>query len=383
VARLLDDRQPVADVPAGDQPEMAAWRSGGWRTANTALLTAAAVVIVVAGMRAAAGILVPFMLAVFVAVICAPLLHGMRRHRVPTSLSIIAILLVMLAAIVVFVGAVERAIRGFTQKLPEYQVAFQVQTDRLWLWLEDLGIEVPDDALPEMFNLQAVLGHLGTIASTLGDLLTTTFIIVIVAIFILLESAALPDKMRLRHGLSSAAWLRIRQIVADVRRYMFLKTVMSLFTGALVALGLLLLGVDFPILLGTIAFALNYIPTIGSIVAAVPGVLLAFVEFGLGTGAITALGYLVVNIGISNGIEPRYFGQGLGLSPLVVILSVLFWGWVLGPMGMLVSVPLTMSVKIALESDEHTRWLAVLMGGRPKQRLGGQRKLAPTPAETN
>ena len=128
---------------------------------------------------------------------------------------------------------------------------------------------------------------------------------------------------------------------------------------------LLILGVDFPILLGVLAFALNYIPEIGSIVAAVPGILLAFVEFGLGTSVLVAAGYVVINIGVSNGIEPRYLGDGLGLSPLVVILSVLLWGWVLGPMGMLLSVPLTMSVKIALESDEAPHWLALLMSGPP------------------
>jgi predicted PurR-regulated permease PerM len=250
--------------------------------------------------------------------------------------------------------------------------------DTLWQWLEAYGIEVPDATLREYFDPQSLIRYLGTVASTLGDVLVTTFIIVIVAIFILLEGSALPDKIRGADGLSLETWTRLRQIVADVRRYMFLKTVMSLLTGALVALWLLALGVEFPILLGVLAFALNYIPTIGSIVAAVPGILLAFIEFGLGTAALTTLAYIVINIGISNGIEPRYLGHGLGLSPLVVILSVLFWGWVLGPMGMLLSVPLTMTVKIALESSDDTRWLAVLMSARPRRRarLGAGRRLA-------
>jgi predicted PurR-regulated permease PerM len=218
------------------------------------------------------------------------------------------------------------------------------------------------------------------IAAKLRDILTMTFMVVIVAIFILLEGSALPDKVRRVPGVSSEAWIHLSQIVADLRRYMFLKTVMSLLTGALVALWLLLLGVDFAILLGVLAFALNYIPVIGSIVAALPGILLAFIEFGLGTGVITAVGYVVINVAVSNGIEPRYFGNGLGLSPLVVIVSVLFWGWVLGPMGMLLSVPLTMSLKIALESDEGTRWLAVLMGGRPRpQRVWRRGRLPADP----
>ena len=224
-------------------------------------------------------------------------------------------------------------------------------------------------------------GPAATVAGALGDVLVTTFIVVLVAIFILLEGSALPEKMRGVHGLSSDTWQRLSQIVADVRRYMFLKTVMSLVTGALVALWLLAVGVDFPIVLGFLAFVLNYIPTIGSIVAALPGILLAFIEFGFGTAALTTLAYVVINVGISNGIEPRYLGHGLGLSPLVVILSVLFWGWVLGPMGMLLAVPLTMSVKIALDSSDDTRWIALLMSGRPRRhaRFGAGRRLAPKP----
>jgi predicted PurR-regulated permease PerM len=228
-----------------------------------------------------------------------------------------------------------------------------------------------------------LIRNLGAIAVTLRNLLTTTFIVVLVAIFILLEGTALPDKVRRVPGVSNEAWTHLNQIVADLRRYMFLKTVMSLLTGALVTLWLLLLEVDFAILFGALAFALNYIPVIGSIVAAVPGILLAFIEYGLGTGAITALGYVAINVGVSNGLEPRYLGNGLGLSPLVVIVSVLFWGWVLGPMGMLLSVPLTMSLKIALESDEGTRWLAVLLSGRPRSRrlLGAGRLPDPPAAE--
>jgi AI-2 transport protein TqsA len=357
------DQQPVSHAEAAP-----ARRPHGWQIAHTYLVTAAALVIVIAGMRAAAGMLVPFLLAIFVAGICAPLYQGMRRRHLPTPFAIVAIMLVMLGGVLLLIGVVERAVTGFAGNLPSYQAAFLAQTDKIWLWLAANGIEVSSDLLRDQFNLQVLIRNLGAIAVTLRNLVTTTFIVVLVAIFILLEGSALPDKVRRVPGVSNEAWTHLSQIVADLRRYMFLKTVMSLLTGALVTLWLLLLEIDFAILFGVFAFALNYIPVIGSIVAAAPGILLAFIEFGLGTSAITALGYVAINVGISNGLEPRYLGHGLGLSPLVVIVSVLFWGWVLGPMGMLLSVPLTMSLKIALESDEGTRWLAVLMGGLARPR---------------
>jgi predicted PurR-regulated permease PerM len=358
---------------------------GAWRSVNVFLLTAAAIVIVIAGMRAAAGILMPFLLALFIAVICAPLYQGMRRRHVPTALAVVAILLLMLGAGLIVVGVVERAIAGLSGNLPAYQAALLASTDDLLLWLKSFGIEVPENTLREYLNAQVLLRYLGTIAGTLGGFLTTMLIVVIVAIFVLLEGSALPDKVRDLPVLSQDTWTRMQHVAADVRRYMFLKTVMSLLTGALVALFLLVLEVDFPILLGVLAFALNYIPAIGSIVAALPGILLAFVEFGLGTSALVTVGYVVINVGVSNGIEPRYLGEGLGLSPLVVILSVLLWGWVLGPVGMLLSVPLTMSVKIALESDDGTRWLAILMSGRRRHVLRGaaQQLAAKVRTQTN
>lgn len=378
--RPIRNPGPAPDqVPAQDVAAAADRRDGGWRTVNIYLLTAAAVVIVVAGMRAAAGILVPFLLAIFVAVICAPMYQAMTRRRVPASLAIVGILLVMSAAVLGMAGVLERTINSIAGRLPRYQAALFAQLDHLWLWLDSYGIEVPETTLREYLDPQWLLRYLGTVASTLGDLLTTTFIIVIVAIFILLEGSALPDKIRHAQGLSLATWARLRQIVANVRRYMFLKTVMSLLTGVLVAVWCFALGIEFPILLGVLSFALNYIPTIGSIVAAVPGILLAFIQFGLGTAVLTTVAYIVINIGVSNGIEPRYLGNGLGLSPLVVILSVLFWGWVLGAWGMLLAVPLTTTVKIALESSDDTRWMAVLMSDRPRRhpRLGFRPRFAP------
>jgi AI-2 transport protein TqsA len=314
----------TAQDPVPAAPEA---KPTGWRAVNNYLLTSAAFMVVVAGLHAAASIIVSFLLALFIAVICAPVYQAMTRRRVPASIAILGIVLMMLGAVLLMVGVLERAINSVSGRLPHYQAALFAQVDQLWRWLEAYGIEVPDVTLREYFDPQSLIHHLGTVASALGDVLTTTFIIVIVAIFILLEGSALPDKIRQVDGLSFETWTRLRQIVAHVRRYMFLKTVMS-----------------------------------------IPCILLAFIQFGLGAAALTTLANIVINLGVSNGIEPRYLGHGLGLSPLVVILSVLFWGWVLGAMGMLLAVPLTMTVKIALESSDDTRWIAVLMGTLPRRR---------------
>ena len=147
-----------------------------------------------------------------------------------------------------------------------------------------------------------------------------------------------------------------------MKQYLVIKTLVSLVTGILVAVWLAILGVNFPLLWGLLAFLLNYIPNIGSILAAIPASLLALVQISLGAALLVVLGFLVINVVMGNVIEPRWTGRGVGLSPLVVFFSLIFWGWVLGPMGLILSVPLTVTVKIALESSEETRWVAVLLG---------------------
>jgi len=138
-----------------------------------------------------------------------------------------------------------------------------------------------------------------------------------------------------------------------------------LSTGIAIGIWLWLLEIDYALLWALLAFLLNYVPNIGSIIAAIPAVLLALIQFGMGASLITALGYAVVNLVIGSFIEPKFMGRGLGLSTLVVFLSLVFWGWVLGPIGMLLSVPLTMILKIALQSNDDTRWIAIILGSGP------------------
>jgi predicted PurR-regulated permease PerM len=143
---------------------------------------------------------------------------------------------------------------------------------------------------------------------------------------------------------------------------MLIKTLISVVTGIIITIFLKIVGVHYAVLWGLVAFLLNFIPSIGSIIAAVPAILMALVQFNFGTALIVAVGYVVVNILIGSIIEPRVLGRGLGLSPLIVFLSLIFWGWLLGPVGMLLSIPLTIMIKIALDTQPNTKWIATLLG---------------------
>jgi len=149
---------------------------------------------------------------------------------------------------------------------------------------------------------------------------------------------------------------------SSVNSYFSIKTWISLATGIFIAIWLAVIGVDYPLLWGLLAFLLNFVPNIGSIIAAVPALLLALVQLGGGEALLAGLGYVIANVVLGNVVEPKFMGKGVGLSTLVVFISLVFWGWILGPVGMLLSVPLTMIIKLALESRQQTQWLAILLG---------------------
>jgi predicted PurR-regulated permease PerM len=328
------------------------------------LISAAAFVVVIAGMRAAAGMLVPFFLALFIAVLCTGPLDFLRKIGLPRWLAVTIVVLGLLGIGTAVGTLLGSSIFDFTRGLPLYQRRLETEIQALLGWVRSFGYDVSGDFVMRYFELGKILDLVGIILTALRGVLTNTVLILITIIFILIEASGVPIKLRAALGEAegASAFETISRFSEDVRRYIGIKTMVSLGTGALVAAWLAYLGVEYPLLWGLLAFVLNYIPTIGSYIAAIPGVLFAYLQLGPGAGLAATIGYLVVNTLMGNVIEPRVMGRGMGLSTLVVFVSLVFWGWVLGPVGMLLSVPLTVILKRALELREGTRWIGVLLG---------------------
>ena len=330
------------------------------------LIVTAAFIIVVAGMRAAESLLVPFFLSLFIAIICTPLLSLMKRYRIPTSISIIMIV-VMIVIVGMFIGAiVGSSINSFTADIPKYQQRLLELSSELRTWLASMGVVIDNQQWRDIFNPSAALTLAGNTLTGFGNIMTDGFLILLTVMFILAEEVNFIDKFRQASSSGEKAAEALGRFASSINTYMAIKTVVSLATGLMVMLALMIIGVDYPILWGLLAFLLNFIPTFGSILAAIPPVLLAIVQLGFGEALMTAALYVVVNIVVGSILEPRFMGKGLNLSSLVVFLSLVFWGWILGPVGMLLSVPLTIMVKIALEGSPETQWIGVMLGAGDK-----------------
>lgn len=326
------------------------------------MLTMAAVVIVLAGMRAAESLLVPFLLSLFIAVICSPPLVWLKRRGVPSLLSLIIIIAVVVVAGFLVGAVVGSSLNNFRNDLPEYQLRLQSIIHNLQLFLHSKGISIAEQQLRDVFNPGVALSLAGSTLASLSNVMTNAFLILLTVIFILAEEVRFGEKMLSANPDFRRSVDAMGRFTRSVNQYMAIKTSLSLLTGLLAMTWLWWLGVDYPGLWGLLAFLLNFVPTLGSILASIPAVLLALIQLGVSDAVLTALGYVVINVGVGNVIEPRVMGKGLDLSTLVVFLSLVFWGWILGPVGMLLSVPLTMTVKIALENFEETRWVAVMLG---------------------
>jgi AI-2 transport protein TqsA len=329
---------------------------------NGSLMGCAAFVIVVAGMKAAAVLVVPFFLAAFLAIICAPPLFWMQKKGIPSVVGILILMLGAIGAQMVLVTLVSSSIADFSNNLPFYQERLMSLINGSLGVLSRYGIDVEADKLTQIFDPGHILRLSANVLNSLGGVLTNTFFVFLTFVFILSEAAGFPNKIRALSSNREVDLDNYAEISDGVNRYLGIKTLTSLVTGGAVTLWLAVQGVDFPIMWGVFAFLFNYIPNIGSIIAAVPAVLLALVQLGPVPAAFAGLGFLIVNTVVGSVIEPRVMGQGIGLSALVVFLSLAFWGWVLGPVGMLLSVPLTMAAKIALGSHASTRWLSILLG---------------------
>jgi len=329
------------------------------------LFIMAAVVIVVAGLRLGAPILLPFSLALFLAVLTLPIVVWLQRLRVPGPLAIFLAVVVDLAVFGLIILLASQSIADFQDRLPRYADRL---TDLWRLWIQNLQTT----ELPVAVNLAAYLTTevitpdqiVGFVQGTLTrafNVASFAFLVFLVLIFVLAEATVFPAKFRAILGREQGHSSRLTKIVSEVQEYLVIKTFVSLATGVLLGAWCWVMGLDFPVLLGIMAFVLNYIPTIGSIIAGVPAVLLGLILYSPGHALVVGVGYLAVNMVFGNLLEPNLMGRRLGLSTLVVILSLIFWGWVWGPVGALLAVPLTMVLKIMLENTSDLRWVAILL----------------------
>ncbi len=332
---------------------------------SVGIIVLACFVVVCAGIKLAAPILVPMVLGALVATINIPLVMYLYRRRVPLALTVVLSLVADAVLLGAFSALLVGSVAELSGRLPEYLVKLGAVELRFSELLERFGVRGSlIESLDPASAFQLVASLLGNVASVLSN----TVLALIIAAFLLFRFVNLGGgKRRTGSGTGSVmGTARVRRAVREMYRYIAIKTGTSMATGLLVGIWLWAVDAELPILFGLLAFLLNYIPTLGSFVAALPAILVALLQQGAGQALLVTSAYLLVNIGIGNVVEPRVMGRALGLYPSVVLLSVLFWGWMLGIVGAVLSALLTLAVKLVLLSTEDLRIVGLALGPRPK-----------------
>ena len=329
---------------------------------NNFIVRFAAFVIVIAGIMYAASLVTSFLLALFISIICAQPILWLQKKKVPQALAIAIVFVGILAIFFGFGEIIANSFSSFSQDAPKYEQNLQKIGQRFFSFTDGLGIKISTEEMSKLFNPSKVISITAGFLGQLGGFMGNAFTIFFLVLFLLLEldSISVKTKAIVKHTQVSLDYLK--SIGSSIRHYLSIKTVTSLLTGALVWGALAIIGVDYAIIWGLIAFLLNYIPNIGSIIAAVPAVLFSLIQLGFGGAIWTSVVFVIVNLIIGNAVEPKMMGKGLGLSTFVVFLSLIFWGFVLGTVGMFLSVPLTMAIKIMLEQNPKTQWVAIILG---------------------
>ncbi len=331
------------------------------------LVLIAAALIILAGLKWASPILIPVLLAAFIAILAIPIMRFLKGCKIPEGLAVLLVLVLLIALGVAVVSFFAGTVTAFYGDLPLYQQRLQQLLTQYGPWLHSFGIDLSSDTIKNLINPGQLMYTTTSVLNSLSGIITSTLLIVLIIMFILLEASDFPSKVKAALGDSTQTLEHFKDISRSVQSYLLLKTLISLITGLAVWLCLAWLDVPYASLWAVLAFILNYIPTIGSIVAAIPAILLSLLMQDPMTAGLVALLYTVINTLLGSIIEPRLMGNSLGISPLVVFLSLMFWGWLWGPIGMILCVPLTMVVKITLRANPNTLWLAILLGGKRKE----------------
>ena len=352
------------------------------RKGSQAVVTLACLFVVLAGMKVAAGVLVPVVYGFFLAVLSYPLVRWLRRHSVPSVLALGITMLVNLGLLAGLLTVGIRLLISFWADLPRYLRGVQRYVTDFAGWLEAKGVDDAKNLVAGIFDWNTIFGYATQqdVVKTLGGFLGTTFgtlatvfgsliMTLIVMMFILMEAQGTQSRLQAVNRSGGPDFTGLMRSASDIQKYLGVKTLISALTGVMAGFWCWFFDLHYPLLWALLAFLFNFIPAVGSTAASLPAIVEALVQGGPMHAVIVGIGYGGINFVLDNFVQPTMLGNRFGISPLVIILSVIFWGWLWGPLGMFLAVPLTMVLKVLLDNSEEFQWISVAMA-KKKMRHG-------------
>lgn len=315
-------------------------------------------------------VLLPFIVAVLLSIIFSPAVKYLMKKKVPMAVALIIVVIIcaLLLGAVSFI--IYNSVESFTTDFPKYEAKFNEKTAGFSTAISEIatgmGFNPEDFQVSNILTFSTVSGFMGGFAGVFFNLAGNVVMVLLFMLFILGGTGDTSAKIYKAFSKINADRIShiVDNITGSVRTYLIKKSLISLLIGSLYALITWLFGIDFPIFWGFLAFILNFIPNVGSLIGTVFPVLFSLVQFDSFLSTIILLVLLVVaqNL-VGNGLEPMVFSESLDLSPVLILIALIFWGFLWGIVGMLLAVPLTATIKIIFENIDPLKPIAVLMGG--------------------
>jgi predicted PurR-regulated permease PerM len=326
------------------------------------LFYAAALIIIIAGFKIGAPIINPVLMAVFFSIIILHPINWLKKKGVNSILSTLIVGFGLFAVFFGIGGAVTKSVMEFSKNLPIYRQQLNDISQSSITLLNGYGIDVSGDSVTNSLYTGSAFGYATKFIGSIGGVFGQITLLILVAAFIIGESTSFPVKLKVILKNPTVSLDNITDIAKNIRQYLGIKTVTGLIGGVSVAILLFIMNIQYAIIWGVLVLFMRYIPNIGSVIAAIPILLFVLIQDGLTGVFYVGIGYGIINFIIGQIIEPKFLAKGMNLSTLAVFLSLVFWGWTLGDVGMLLAVPITMAIKISLETRQNSRWIAIMLG---------------------
>lgn len=339
------------------------------RNPNYWPLLTIATLLVIGFIKLAKIIVLPLVISIFLSFLLIPVIHWLRRHKVPPVLSSFMSLGLVFLVMAMIISLFVVSLQTLTGSIPSYEARVIELLNDFIQYLNSFGLNLSTEGLMGQIDVKAMMGVAGkSFGAIFGfglDIFKYGLMIFFITLFMMIESTRIGEKAKRAFGQGEMMGFSARQIALEIQRYILFKTAISGATGILVWVFLTIMGVDFPLVWGLITFLLNFIPSVGSIIATLPPVLMALIQFDhpLKEALIVLIGLASIQVTIGNYLDPKIMGENLNLSTLVIFVSMVFWGWVWGPIGMLIAVPITVALKVILTYHPRTKPIAMMMEG--------------------
>lgn len=328
---------------------------------NQFLMLVSTLTLLLVSMKYATDLLAPFFLSIALAIVLLPLLSYLQRKHIPKVVALFLIILLSFVPVLTLGGYIGTEANDFANNFHNMKEQFDESLSSFSQMLNTMGIGITKADMGSMLEKSNISGLIKNLASQVSVEFSNIFLIFFTVAFMLMEADFLHDKLKKILTNSKIDLEESMAIISKIKTYFIIKVKTSLLTALWILAVLWYYDISYFYMWATLAFFLNFIPVVGSIFAAIPAIIIAFIDHGGMTALWIALWYMIINTVVGNILEPRIMGKGLGLSALIIFLSMTLWGWVFGPTGMILSVPLTMVMQFFFAQYKETEWVALML----------------------